>query len=353
MDTLLSVKQTILSFLQTKKVKVKVTGQPTLLYNQVPLIFREEYIARGYRQVGQKWSYYAASLWQWHNETLNVWSHLVAAFYVFYQLIDLVVYNGALFNRTTWGLVALGTGALFCKLFSSMAHLFCSHTPYSHHLMYQIDYIGVSLNTQANGIFLFYMAGQEDFYRDFGSFYLFVNTILAMLVIVCCTISKLCFTRPFPVQRTLWNVVPCVASAFWHSIPLKYRLYKHLMDDQYTDNLLYYHYCVPFLFTLSTFFFASHIPERLVTGVFDNFMNSHTIFHVVISSATAMQFYVGRLELENRSEEMNTFSQLSLMNVFGWQAVLILIGIIVILSTHKYRLKNLERSKAQDHFKIN
>lgn len=50
----------------------------TVRDTEVPLLFREPYILSGYRPVGHSWSFYFLSLFQIHNETINVWSHLLA-----------------------------------------------------------------------------------------------------------------------------------------------------------------------------------------------------------------------------------------------------------------------------------
>lgn len=45
----------------------------------VPQLFRRRYILSGYRPVGLRWRCYVLSLFQLHNQTLSVWSHLLAA----------------------------------------------------------------------------------------------------------------------------------------------------------------------------------------------------------------------------------------------------------------------------------
>ena len=348
MEVLSSARQTVLSFLLAKKKKMRLKEQPTKLVHEVAAIFHEPYIVRGYRLTGRSWWYYIISLFHWHNETMNTWSHLVAACYVFYQLLELIIYQNAVYNKQAWGLLALALGAIGCKLLSAAAHLLCSRSAMAHHVMYQIDYIGVSLNTHANGLFLFFMAGKETFYRDFGSFFLFVNTILGILVTICCTVSKLGFLRPFPPQRALWNVGPCVASALWHSIPLAYRLHDFYLKNEPPDTLLTLHYGIPVLFGLSSFFFASHIPERFFNGRFDIAMNSHTIFHIVLSTATVLQFHVGRQELNMRSPDLMMLAQPSFFCVFGWQILLVAFGIAVILMTHSYRIQNIDHTEKRE-----
>lgn len=60
----------------------------------VPPLFRERFILSGYRPVGLSWRCYALSLFQIHNETLNVWSHLLAAVCVVLRFMTFTVLRG-------------------------------------------------------------------------------------------------------------------------------------------------------------------------------------------------------------------------------------------------------------------
>lgn len=52
---------------------------PTVRDIDVPSLHRQQFIPSGYRPVGLSWRCCVLSLFQIHNETLNVWSHLLAA----------------------------------------------------------------------------------------------------------------------------------------------------------------------------------------------------------------------------------------------------------------------------------
>ncbi|CAM4952820.1 unnamed protein product, partial [Rotaria socialis] len=51
-------------------------------FTDVPLVLTEPFILRGYRSTHQPWSYYWKSLFHKHNETINVWSHLIGILYM-------------------------------------------------------------------------------------------------------------------------------------------------------------------------------------------------------------------------------------------------------------------------------
>lgn len=73
---------------------------PTLRDLDVPTLFREPFVLSGYRPVGLSWRCYALSLFQIHNETLNVWSHLLAAICVVTRFMTFAILQGGVLNRS-------------------------------------------------------------------------------------------------------------------------------------------------------------------------------------------------------------------------------------------------------------
>lgn len=52
--------------------------RPTAGKNDVPIVFHEPHVESGFRLLGQPWSYYIFSIFQLHNESLNIWTHILA-----------------------------------------------------------------------------------------------------------------------------------------------------------------------------------------------------------------------------------------------------------------------------------
>uniref|UniRef100_A0AAZ3Q8T7 Progestin and adipoQ receptor family member VII, b n=1 Tax=Oncorhynchus tshawytscha TaxID=74940 RepID=A0AAZ3Q8T7_ONCTS len=61
----------------------------TVKAHDVPWVFREPHIIGGYRQPDHSWRYYFLTLFQRHNEALNVWTHLLAAFIILVKCQEL------------------------------------------------------------------------------------------------------------------------------------------------------------------------------------------------------------------------------------------------------------------------
>lgn len=50
----------------------------TACKHDVPVVFHEPHVESGFRLLGQPWSYYIFSIFQLHNESLNIWTHVLA-----------------------------------------------------------------------------------------------------------------------------------------------------------------------------------------------------------------------------------------------------------------------------------
>ena len=98
----------------------------TLSDDAVPTIFREPFIRFGYRPPYQPWFYYLRSLFHMHNETINVWSHLVAALLFTARAYDIVLSEDVFADPRGWALLAFAIGAIAYAMLSCLAHLFQS-----------------------------------------------------------------------------------------------------------------------------------------------------------------------------------------------------------------------------------
>ena len=103
--------------------------QQTLLASEVPNVMRNYGVTSGYRLLNQPWLYYIRSLFQLHNETFNIWTHLIGAVIVLY--LTYVYHRIYSLNDSDLKWTVLGFGSLcFETLFNStLAHLLCSKSP--------------------------------------------------------------------------------------------------------------------------------------------------------------------------------------------------------------------------------
>ena len=129
--------------------------QETLSSDQVPYIFREPSILKGYRLPNQSLMYYIKSLFQNHNETFNVWSHLIGCMIIIYKMIGYFKEFNIYTDYVLTTLLVVGI-ASFTELFASAtAHLFCSKSPHVHYLILMFDFMGCSFAGFGGGVYVF------------------------------------------------------------------------------------------------------------------------------------------------------------------------------------------------------
>ncbi|KAK3090187.1 hypothetical protein FSP39_009889 [Pinctada imbricata] len=229
--------------------------QRTFKVSEVPVLFREPSVLTGYREMNKPLAYYLLSTFQLHNETLNIWTHLVAFILVIIKLYSAYY---ALDEYEEYQPVVLGFGicCMFYTSLSTLAHMLQTKSDFMHYTVYHLDFAVIM--------------------SWFGCF--------------CSCFAKLKYRRPYPFTRKLWNIcsfgtqIVCVFSL----VILRYvDCYR---DSECTLASLNHHTRVVSLVLLSMFFFCSFIPEKFYPGKFDILGMSHQLFHFTIAVATLEQF---------------------------------------------------------------
>lgn len=109
------------------------------------------YIVTAYRPSTNSYLKSARSISQIHNQTVNIWSHLLGAVAVIFSAIVLYrIYSSRLHVATNTDLLLFGQffmGAIACLLFSSAFHTFNNHSETIYHSFLLNDLTGVILLT--------------------------------------------------------------------------------------------------------------------------------------------------------------------------------------------------------------
>ncbi|TRY95976.1 hypothetical protein DNTS_026801 [Danionella cerebrum] len=137
----------------------------TLSDKEMPSFFRERYIHAGYRALNQSWKYYALSLLQRHNETVNVWTHLIGAVVVLVITTGLSETVDFKNDPHSWPLLILLLSSMAYLGFSAIAHLLASKSVFWHYTFYYLDYIGVALYQYGSAVAHFYYAIEESWHN--------------------------------------------------------------------------------------------------------------------------------------------------------------------------------------------
>lgn len=168
-----------------KDTASSIRQQPTLSADCVPRVLHEPAILSGYRVPYRSWRYYFYSAFQLHNETLNVWTHLLGVCVILYQMRSYFQELDINTDSVLSTLLSFSITGIFSLAISALCHLFHGRSPYVHFIAFMIDYIGASrvwvwgrrclhlwilrcFLLQAMGIYLYSIFGDVMFFKLFN-----------------------------------------------------------------------------------------------------------------------------------------------------------------------------------------
>ncbi|KAF5805176.1 hypothetical protein HanRHA438_Chr05g0215791 [Helianthus annuus] len=300
----------------------KKNKYPLLSYEQLPDYMKDnEYILKYYRA---DWPLKHAfiSLFLFHNETLNVWTHLIGfiAFLVLtianltdlYQVADFLHVSRWVFSSdhslnntrqmmssyidtspqhievTRWPLYVYLGGSMFCFVASSVCHLFSCH---SHHLncrLSQLDYTGIAVMIIASFFPQIYYIFQCNPVWQYV--YLGIITVLGLFAIMV-LLSPTRMRGKYRSMRTLifvamglFGVIPAI-----HATIINWNVPQR-------NTTLGFESAMGLFYLVGAMFYVSRVPEKWRPGWFDLVGHSHQIFHVFVVMG-ALAHYVSVLIL--------------------------------------------------------
>ena len=231
-------------------------------------------IMTGYRHEPTAWQC-ARSLFMLHNETLNIWTHIISiAFYVamivrLYATPDEVFGRAITINeRRIFMLHCLGNCAVF--LGSTLYHTFCSLGAQARDTLLLLDIAGISWMISA----------------EFTSLLLLIFVCSPKLRLVYCVVvgGPLLAMVAAPLYSKLVRNALLVLTSAFSLVPMVHFTSMLTVEAQWffvkpmVGGLL--SYGVGFVI------FQGRLPERFAPGGFDTFGMSHTIWHCFIFAAS-------------------------------------------------------------------
>lgn len=271
---------------------------PTVAASQVPSLFREPYILSGYRPVQQDWRCYLLSLFQRHNESLNVWTHLLAGPVLLLRWWANVDALGFTWDAASLPLTVFLVSALTYLHFSVAAHLLQSRSEHAHYSVFFMDYVGVAVYQYGCSLGHYFYTS-EPAWRDscIGQMFLPGAAFFGWLSCAGCCFAKFRYRRPYPLQRKICQLIPTTLAYVLDISPVAHRL---LTVPWTQEPSLPFHALQIVSFLLSALFFSCPIPERFFPGRCDFVGQGHQIFHMFLSLCTMFQLealfrdYAGR-----------------------------------------------------------
>jgi len=240
---------------------------------------REVSIHTGYRN---KLGYVEClkSIFQMHNETVNIWSHLVGFVYFAFLLLS-NLFNKFPHNRSNADVIAVGIQLISyqtCMLMSCLFHTFLCHSEHAKLGWQEADHAGILL--------ALWGTYTRIIVTNFSCFPVWLMSHLSVI----CSIFFLVFLTRFRnrskrakkggVQLYLFLALALYAVApMAHWISISPNLVEHNVTSQKLVWLL-----IPYgLGGLGLFFYTSRLPESWVhAGKCDLWGSSHQIWHMLI-----------------------------------------------------------------------
>ncbi|NXD65936.1 PAQR8 protein, partial [Eolophus roseicapillus] len=268
---------------------------------EVPQLFREPYIHTGYRPTGQDWRYYFLSLFQKHNEVVNVWTHLLAALAVLLRFKTFVEAEQLPVDAWSLPLLIFVLSSVTYLTCSLLAHLLQSKSELYHYTFYFMDYVGVSIYQYGSALAHFYYSSDQAWYDKFWLFFLPAAAFCGWLSCAGCCYAKYRYRRPYPIMRKMCQVIPAGLAFILDISPVAHRVVVCHLGGCEEDAAWYHTYQILF-FLISAYFFSCPVPEKYFPGSCDIVGHAHQIFHTFLAICTLSQLEAILLDYKNRQE---------------------------------------------------
>lgn len=260
---------------------------PTVTASQVPSLFREPYILSGYRPVQQDWRCYLLSLFQRHNESLNVWTHLLAGPVLLFRWWANVGALGYTFDAASLPLGFFLLSSFTYLFFSVTAHLLQSHSERAHYFFFFMDYVGVAVYQYGCSLGHYFYTSEPAWRETYiGSLFLPGAAFFGWLSCAGCCFAKSRYRRPYPPRRKICQLIPTTLAYVLDISPVAHRLFTVPWTQ---EPSLPFHALQIASFLLAALFFSCPIPERFFPGHCDFVGQGHQIFHLFLSLCTVFQ----------------------------------------------------------------
>ena len=277
-------------FCPTTNLSMTKNSKSSLLrYEELPewaTQFAHPFIRTGYRRCPcNSTGTCARSVLKWHNESMNIWTHLVpGSLYLLYAVWGLS-------SGMDVGTLVMAVCCFFGFIASSLFHTMVCHSESMAKLCVRIDLLGVVLSlTGVCANIIFHLEACQPQRR--GRTFQLLGTAVAVLAFTC--------SRKEFAHRRWRHVKPLPFVALGGA--LLYPMAVWAMDDScgavaQREKLPVVRYLALgwSLDFAAVFAFMWRVPERWIPGAFDYLGNSHNIFHVLVVCASICGLAAGQL----------------------------------------------------------
>lgn len=243
------------------------------------------YIYHGYRKQNKSLLHLLSSIFEIHNETFNIWTHIVGTI-IFCTILTTFLLKSSILSAIPIGIFLVST--ILCFINSVVMHTFYPHSKKACCILCSLDY---------SGIFLLVFGGYTAFiHYEFYChtnlqvfYYVFLALIGSLTLFLICNKSNSVRSGAF-LLLGLSSLVPII--------------HRRIIGDEdgmllrHSNKQLIYIGLTLFIIVIGIFFYVSRIPERFHRDMFNIILSSHQIFHICTIIA-AYIYYTALIELYN------------------------------------------------------
>ncbi|KAK6347175.1 hypothetical protein TWF696_007251 [Orbilia brochopaga] len=237
------------------------------------------FIRRGYRPATASYRKSLHSLSYWHNESINIYTHLLGA--IFFTLGSYVLYTILAPRYPTasaadiYAFLSFFAGCFVCLGLSATYHTVCNHSAVAARWWNVMDYVGiVGLITGSFVGSVFYGFRCEAAIRD-GYFFM-----ICTIAVACATISIHPHFRTPKYRST--RTAMFVAMGLSGVLPLLHGMQLRGLAEASRRCGMPWLLAEGVSYIIGAGMYAARVPERWQPGRFDIVGASHQIFHVLV-----------------------------------------------------------------------
>lgn len=317
--------------------------QPTLPAKCVSRVLHEPAILSGYRVPYQPWKYYFYSIFQLHNETVNVWTHLIGFCIILHQLHGYFQEFDLATDSVLSTLLAFGVTCLIGLIISSMVHLVHAKSPHVHFVAFMTDYMGATVCSFGTGVGCFYGVSEPWFYRRWETLYIPTLTAVSYLNFVNLCLAKLWFgDDPHNMKRKYMFIVGMSVQGVMNMAAFVPRYFNCFCDDTCEIPSLNHLTLITVIFVLHAVTFAAHQPEKTWPGKFDIVGHGHQIFHVLVVLNQVLQ--LGAIYSDHKNGLM-AHSKPNIVYIMSFLISMLLLDIVTLKYLSKFVPYSLSKLK--------
>uniref|UniRef100_A0A0N5A1T8 ADIPOR-like receptor IZH1 n=1 Tax=Parastrongyloides trichosuri TaxID=131310 RepID=A0A0N5A1T8_PARTI len=275
--------------------RTNVQRKIILFFNSFPKIVNFEhlpewlkdnqFITSGYREPSDSIKNVFLSLTQYHNETINIWSHLLGSLIFISMCLWFGTRNDLLIPLNT-KLIFLPffIGAITCMSCSALFHLFLFKSQKFGNFFAKLDYSGIAL--LIIGSFIPWIYFTFMCHKHLVILYITMIVIMGILAIIVSLFDK--FAEPKYRSLRAGVFLTMGLSAI---VPGIHLLLVESWEIIVEDELLVWNIIMGCMYVVGALQYALRFPERCCMGKFDYLFHSHQFFHVFVVMAAFLHFF--------------------------------------------------------------